>query len=98
MHLYYDFTYNSSALVESTDGATWEDPEVGFIKFAVKRALKKDQTLHMEGTLHVILYFREECSIYYTIFLSLAHCAFIGNPFSLQIFSDFDALPNNFLD
>ena len=35
-------------------------PEGGFIKFAVKRALKQDQTLHMEGKLHIILYFREE--------------------------------------
>ena len=38
--------------------AIWEDHEGGFIKFAVKRALKQDQTLHMEGKLHVILYFR----------------------------------------
>ena len=30
-------------------GAIWEDPEVGFIKFVVKRASKQDQTLHMEG-------------------------------------------------
>ena len=42
-------------------GAFWEDPEGGFIKFAVKRASKQDQTLHMEGKLHVILYFMEEC-------------------------------------
>ena len=39
-------------------GAIWEDPEGGFIKFAVKRASKQDQTLQMEGKLHVILYFR----------------------------------------
>ena len=39
----------------------WESPEGGFIKFAVKRASKQDQTLHIEGKLHVILYFREEC-------------------------------------
>ena len=62
MHLNYDFTYNSSALEESTDGATWEDPGGGFIKFAVKRASKQDQTLHMEGKLHVILYFRAVCT------------------------------------
>ena len=36
-----------------------------FIKFAVKRALKQDQTLHMEGKLQVILYFREECIVEY---------------------------------
>ena len=43
-------------------GAIWEDSEGGFIKFAVKRAFKHDQTLrlHMEGKLHVILDFREE--------------------------------------
>ena len=59
MHLYFDFfTYNSSALVESAFGAFWEDPEGGFIKFVVKRASKQDQTLHMEGKLHIILYFR----------------------------------------
>ena len=51
---------NSSALVGSSFGAIWEEPEGGFIKFAVKRALKQDQTLHMEGKLHVILYFMEE--------------------------------------
>ena len=38
-------------------GAIWEDPEGGFIKLAVKRALKQDQTLHMEGKFHVIFYF-----------------------------------------
>ena len=38
-----------SALVGSEFGGTWKDPEVGFIKFAVKRASKQDQTLHMEG-------------------------------------------------
>ena len=58
--LVFYFTYNSFALVGSTFGAIWEDPEDGFIKFAVKRALKQDQTLHMEGKLHVILYFRKE--------------------------------------
>ena len=41
-------------------GAIWEDPEGGDIKFVIKRALKQDQTLHMEGKLHVILYIREE--------------------------------------
>ena len=33
----------------------------GFIKFSEKRASKQDQTLHMEGKLHIMLYFREEC-------------------------------------
>ena len=47
----------------SAFGATWEDPEGGIIKFAVKRALKQDQTLHMEGKLHIILYLREEWQI-----------------------------------
>ena len=46
----------------SAFGAIWEDPEGSFIKFVVKRALKQDQTIHMEGKLHVILYFREECA------------------------------------
>ena len=54
------FTYNSSVLVGSAFEAVWEDSEGGFIKFAVKRDLKQDQTLHMERKLHVILYFREE--------------------------------------
>ena len=44
----------------STFGAIWEDPAGGFIKSAVKRASNQDQTLHMEGKLHIILYFREE--------------------------------------
>ena len=61
--MYFYFTYNSSALVGFTFGAIWEDPEGGFIKFTVKRASKHDQTLHMEGKLHVILYFREECTV-----------------------------------
>jgi len=47
--------------VGSAFGAFWEDPEDGFIKFAVKRASKQEQTLHMEGKLHVILYFRVVC-------------------------------------
>ena len=42
----------------SAFGAIWEDPEGGFIKFVIKRASKQDQTLHMEGKFHVILYFR----------------------------------------
>ena len=46
-------------LVGSAFGAFWE----GFIKFVVKRASKQDQTLHMEGKLRVILYFREEWAI-----------------------------------
>ena len=48
----------------SAFGAIWEDPGGGFFKFAVKRASKQDQTLHMEGKLHVILYFREEFNTY----------------------------------
>ena len=63
MHLYFYFTYNSSVLVGSTFGGTWEDPEGGIIKFAVKRALKQDQTLHMEGKLQFIRYFSRECCI-----------------------------------
>ena len=50
--------------MRSAFGAVWEDPEGGFIKLAVKRASKQDQKLHMEGKLHVILYFREECFAY----------------------------------
>ena len=43
VHLYFDFTYNSSALVGSVLGATWKDPGGdGFIKFTVTRALKQD--------------------------------------------------------
>jgi len=57
------FTYNSSALVGPAFGAFWEDLEEGFIKFAVKRASKQDQIVHMEGTLHVILYFRVVCYV-----------------------------------
>ena len=34
------------------------------IKFTVKRASKQHQTLHMEGKLHVILYFMEEWPTY----------------------------------
>ena len=64
MHLYFDFTYNSSALIGPAFGTIWEDPEGGIIKFAAKRALKQDQTLHMEGKLHVILYFWEERDVY----------------------------------
>ena len=44
-------------------GAIWEDPDGGFIKFVVKRASKQDQTLHMEGKLHGILYFRAVCAM-----------------------------------
>ena len=40
MHLYFYFTYNSSALVGSAFGAIWEDPEGGFMKFAIKRRFK----------------------------------------------------------
>ena len=68
--LVFYFTDNWSALVASAFGAIWEGLEGGFIKFMVKTASKQDQTLHMEGKLHVILYFSEEC----TIFPFLAHC------------------------
>ena len=37
---YFDFAYNSSALLGSVFGTIWEDPEGGFIKFVVKRASK----------------------------------------------------------
>ena len=48
----------------SAFGAIWEDPEGVFIKFAVKRVSNQDQTLHMEGKPHIILYFREECAVH----------------------------------
>ena len=41
-------------------GATWEDSGGGFIKFAVTRALKHDQIVHMEVKFQVILYFSRE--------------------------------------
>ena len=41
-------------------GGSWEDPGGGFIKFAVQRALKQDQTLHMEEKLQFIHYFSRE--------------------------------------
>ena len=59
--------YKTSALVGSEFGGTWEDPGGGFIKFAAKRALKQDQTLYMEGKLHIILYFREEWTELYVV-------------------------------
>ncbi len=62
VHCFLFYLY-SSALVGSESGAIWKDPEGGFIKFMVKRASKQDQTLHMEGKLHVILYFRVVCNI-----------------------------------
>ena len=60
VNLFFYFTYNSSTLEGSKFGDTWEDPGGGFFEFIVKRASKQDQTLHMEGKLHAILYFREE--------------------------------------
>ena len=57
-------TYNSSALVGSEFGGTWEDLGGCFSKFALKRALKQDQIVHMEGKLQVILYFSRECWVY----------------------------------
>ena len=64
------FTYNSSALVGSEIGGTWEDPGGGFFKFSVKIALKQDQIFHMEGKLLVILYFSRECVIWKVNLLS----------------------------
>ena len=61
------FTYNSSVLVGGPHLGVQEDPEGGFIKFAVKRALKQYQIVHMEGKLQVIAYFREECMVMYSI-------------------------------
>ena len=43
------FTYNSSALVGSEIEGTCEDSGGGFFKFAVKRAFKQGQIVHMEG-------------------------------------------------
>ena len=48
-HFFILLTYNSSALVESTGGATWEDPGGVFIIFVLTRALKQDQIVLMEG-------------------------------------------------
>ena len=50
-------------LVGSEFGGTWEDPGGGFISFAIQRALKQDQTLHMEEKLQFILYFSTECKV-----------------------------------
>ena len=47
------FDYNSSALVGPNLGGPWP----WFFEFAVKRALKQDQIVHMERKLQVILYF-----------------------------------------
>ena len=70
MHLYFDFfIYNSSALVGSTFGGTWEDPGGGNFKFAVERALKQDQIVHMEGKLQLIRYFSRECIAYQNNFI-----------------------------
>ena len=45
MHLYFDFAYNSSALVGSAFGAIWEDPEGGFIEFvAFSTSTRSDQS------------------------------------------------------
>ena len=46
----------------STFVGNWEAPGGVFFKFAVKRALKQDQIVHMEGKLRVIRYFSRECS------------------------------------
>ena len=40
----------------STFGGTWEDLGGGFFKFAMKKALKQDQIVHMEGKHQVILF------------------------------------------
>ena len=63
MHLIFILLYNSSELVGSEFGGTWEDSGSGFIKIADKRALKQDQTLHMEEKLQFILYFSTECDM-----------------------------------
>ena len=60
----------TSALVGSEFGGTWEDPGGGFIKFAVERALKQDQTLHMEEKLQFILYFSTEWRLIITLCLA----------------------------
>ena len=44
-------------------GGTWEDPGGVFFEFAVKRALKQDQIVHMEEKLQIILYFSRECVV-----------------------------------
>ena len=49
-------------MVSTFGGTTWQDSGNGFFKFAVKRALKLDEIVHMEGKLQVILYFSRECS------------------------------------
>ena len=54
--------------MESEFGSTWEDPGGGFINFAIQRALKQDQTLHMEGKLQFILYFSTECVHIHTLY------------------------------
>ena len=54
-------SYNSSELVGSEFGGTWEDPWGVFFEFAVKRALKQDQIVYMDGKLQVIFYFSREC-------------------------------------
>ena len=46
--------------MRSEFGGTWEDPGGSFFEFAVKRALKQDQIVHMEVKLQVILYFSRE--------------------------------------
>ena len=46
----------------STFGGTWEDLGGGFFAFVVKRALKQDQIVHLEGKLQFILYFSRECN------------------------------------
>ena len=49
MHLIFIlFIGNSSALVGSTFGGTWKDPGGVFFQFAVKRALRQDQIVHLE--------------------------------------------------
>ena len=82
MHLYFDFTYNSSALVGSAFGATWKDPGGAFIKFAVTRALKQDQIVHMVEKLQFICYFSRECKIKILIYLMQAD---VGVPLASHI-------------
>ena len=97
--MFWFVTYNSSALVGSEFGDTWEEDV--FFEFAVKSALKQDQTLHMEGKLHVILYFREECTIqlffsalFYYVSIALVHTSedWTTKPFCSRILSNVFAI------
>ena len=64
----------------STFGGTWEDPGGGFFEFAVKRAIKQDQIVHIEGKLQIIRYFSRECEIF-------KNCKTKSHAFYLYLFS-----------